>query len=328
MGIKRWWHRMIVGILAVLLGLSGMVTAMAASDGLLIDPDQDGSLTIYFGRDGQHFSGVEFYLYRIADVSPQGAFTITKEFANYPVSLDDLETESDVRALASTLDAYIKRDNVKPLYTDETGSDGWARFPVLSTGLYLVCGEEYDDGEQIYSVMPTLICLPAGTSGDWDYDLTLLSKYEVRESTGETIRRRVLKVWDDDGNEASRPNYIVVQLLGNGEVVDTVVLSEQNNWEYTWEELDETVLWQVVERNVSDGYTVTVVQEGITFVVTNTKPPVEPGPSPSVPPDDQPWLPQTGMLQWPVLALVGAGGLLVVIGLVVVVRTRSDDDEK
>ena len=135
-------------------------------------------------------------------------------------------------------------------------------------------------------------------------------------------------MWDDDGNEASRPNYIVVQLLGNGEVVDTVVLSEQNNWEYTWEELDETVLWQVVERNVSDGYTVTVVQEGITFVVTNTKPPVEPGPSPSVPPDDQPWLPQTGMLQWPVLALVGAGGLLVVIGLVVVVRTRSDDDEK
>ena len=109
---------------------------------------------------------------------------------------------------------------------------------------------------------------------------------------------------------------IAVQLLENGTVVDTVTLSKENNWEYTWENLDGCSRWQVAEANVPDGYTVAITQEGTVFIMTNTRP--------SEPP---PKLPQTGMLWWPVPALACGGLLLIVAGLVVR-RRQGDGHEK
>ena len=79
-----------------------------------------------------------------------------------------------------------------------------------------------------------------------------------------------MKVWEDDGTEA-RPESVTVQLLRNGEVYDTVTLSDENGWSHTWTGLDKDDTWQVVEADVPDDYTVTVTREGITFVVTNTR---------------------------------------------------------
>ena len=62
-------------------------------------------------------------------------------------------------------------------------------------------------------------------------------------------------MWKDNGNQSKRPEMVLVQLLENGAVVDTVALSEENNWEYTWEGLDASSRWQVAETNVPDGYT-------------------------------------------------------------------------
>ena len=44
----------------------------------------------------------------------------------------------------------------------------------------------------------------------WSYDVTVSPKYERQE---ETISRRVMKVWDDEGYEDRRPKEITVQLL-------------------------------------------------------------------------------------------------------------------
>jgi len=113
----------------------------------------------------------------------------------------------------------------------------------------------------------------------------------------------------------------VVRLLQDGEVYDTVQLDAENLWRHTWEELDANHHWTVVEEEMDD-YNVLVTREGITFVVTNTYDPEEPVPTPTPqptpPPDDtpdNPKLPQTGQLWWPVPMLISLGLLLIVIGL-------------
>ena len=80
--------------------------------------------------------------------------------------------------------------------------------------------------------------------------------------------------------ESQRPTEIVVDLLKNGEVYDTVTLSEENGWSYNWDKLprynaDGTrAEWTMTEQTVED-YTVLIEKNGITFTVTNTYAPKE-----------------------------------------------------
>ena len=189
----------------------------------------------------------------------------------------------------------------------------------------------------------------------WNYDAVIQPKLNhhpipVYPDEPTFTTREVLKVWKDDANPQNRPKEITVQLLQNGVVYDTVTLNASNNWRYTWDQLDNWSDWTVVEQTPA-GYTVTVTQEGITFVITNTSTsehpsettvpstsPSEPGTSESsTQPDtqghpdnpdepdkpDQPNLPQTGLLWWPV-PLLAAAGLICVIAGIAITRHRHE----
>ena len=176
--------------------------------------------------------------------------------------------------------------------------------------------------DSTYTVEPSLICLPCAdeTSNTWDYDAALAPKHD-REPlppapSDDTVERKVLKVWDD-GNAASRPQEITVQLLKGGVVYDTVRLNAKNSWRYTWSKLPKydasgrRITWTVTETAVG-GYTVSIRQEGVTFVVTNSRTPSTPA-QPSTPAG--PSLPQTGTVWWPVGLLAVCGAVLVLAGL-------------
>lgn len=91
-----------------------------------------------------------------------------------------------------------------------------------------------------------------------------------------TTDKKVVKIWDDAGNTDKRPAGIVVELLKNGKVYDTVTLGENNNWSYHWTELDPDAKWSVNEKYIPDGYTATITESGNTFVITNKYKPEEP----------------------------------------------------
>ena len=305
-----------------------------------VDIDQAASMTVYFGKDGTGFSGVKFRIYQVAEVSETVQFTLIGDFADYPVTVNDLNS-SGWRALAQTLDGYVARDGLTPAQAARTGADGRVIFNGLSTGLYLVVGDRFQEGRYTYTPEPFLLCLPNldKENDTWLYDTAVSCKYDSNyhpPSGGDdddTINRTVLKVWRDDGNKVDRPDEIVVQLLRDGEIYDTVTLSEENNWRYTWSDLDQKSQWRVVEYETPEGYTVSVVREGITFVMTNTHTeeiPDEPTPGGDVPPPpetnipDEPTpqgpgpggsdLPQTGVLWWPVSLLACGGLFLFLIG--------------
>ncbi|MEF2877279.1 MAG: Cna B-type domain-containing protein [Blautia sp.] len=313
----RWFG----GILGVLfLWIFCLGTEVLASG--VIDVDRETSLTLYFGGDGNGFSDVEFRIYRVADISEKGEFTLTEDYADYAVSLAGLDS-SGWRALAQTLDAYIARDGLGPLQTKATDSSGQAIFENLPTGLYLVEGECCRQNGYSYNPEPCLVSLPGldQESNEWTYEENISCKYQREDSPDldqDSIERKVLKVWKDDGKEAKRPEEISVQLLRDGAVYDTVTLSADNDWRYTWRDLDSKSQWQMTEYETPKNYTVSVNQEGITFVMTNTYQTVTDTPEDTTTGSNtstgQNKLPQTGMLWWPVPVLACGGMLLILLG--------------
>lgn len=311
-----------------------------------MDPSRETALTVYFGHEGTGFSGVEFQLYRVAEMSETGAFSLTGSFAGYPVSLKGLDS-SGWRALAQTLDAYIARDGLSPERTAVTGGDGLASFSGLSTGLYLVTGNRYEQGRYTYTPESFLVSLPGlSPEGEWSYTQAVAGKYGSTYDPpggsgggddGGTVSRKVLKAWRGDEGE-SRPEEITVQLLRDGDVYDTVTLNQENNWRHTWTDLEKGGRWQVAEEETPEDYTVSVSQEGITFVMTNTYGPStdipeEPVPGGGLPPVEyiqeelvpMAMLPQTGVLWWPVPFLACGGLFLFLIGWG---RGRHEESER
>lgn len=292
-------------------------SALAAG---VIETDREATLCVRLFDGETALSGVPVSVYRVADVSAYGELTLCGGFASDPVRLNGLDTDG-WRAAAETLAGYALRDKRTAFDSGKTGKDGIVTFPqtkqTLLPGLYLVlCGAFSQDGYS-YAFQPSLVLLPGedAEKNEWNYDVTLTPKHTRQllppAPTEETVERRVLKVWNDDASD--RPEEITVQLLKNGVVYDSVTLSRRGDWRHTWSGLPKydasgrMIDWRVTERTVN-GYTVSVRQEGVTFVVTNTRENAPPKPAEPM----QNRLPQTGELWWPV-ALLGVCGLALIL---------------
>lgn len=317
--------------------------------------DRAASLTVSYHDGAFPLSGAQFSAYHVAAFEEDGTLTPTADFA---AVLDEVDSES--AALAATLQSHVLRNSrsIKPAASGKTDARGELTFADLTPGLYLITGRRLHTAGSFYDVSPFLVQLPmANDDGTWSYDVTVDPKNATQPtpSEGSTVTRKVLKIWDDAGYEEKRPPQITVQLLReDGTVYDTVTLSEENNWRYTWENLDAQQRWFVAEQTPS-GYRMEQTQEGVTFVITNHYAPDNPDnpdtpdnpdnpdtpdnpdnpDSPDTPdtpdspdnPDspgtsDTPILPQTGQLWWPVPLLLAAGLALVSFGLA---RRRHGD---
>ena len=330
--VNRW-----AGLLLCAALLCALLPTTAAARGV-IDTSRPLSLTLNYPC-----AGIEFQIYYVAEVSAYGEYTLTGDFRDDPVTLDQPD-QAGWRALAAALDGYVARDQRQPLAKGTTDSSGKVVFNGLERGLYLVTWQKHTTGGYTYTPEPFLVGVPGlDAADDWIYDVTAAPKYdrdrEPDSPDDKTVRRKVLKVWKDNGDKTNRPKTVTVLLLRNGKVYDQVILSEENNWSYTWDNLNKKDTWQVVESDVAGDYTVTVSREGITFVVTNTlseeipdEPP--PGDLPPKQPDEDipdetppqgPVLPQTGVLWWPVPVLACCGMGLFLAGWSK--RRKEEQDE-
>lgn len=314
--------------LVLLAAVLCLLTSVAQAAGS-IDLTRKPTLTLTY-RDGKTaLSGAKFSIYRVADADETGELTVRSEFDEFDL---DIRGKNDRRwrEMAQTLESYVLRRELTPADSGKTDKTGMLTFPTqgktLAAGLYLVIGERHTQGGNDYDAEPFFVLLPTQDleNNEWVYDVSANVKFGKTPvpDDGDTVTRKVLKVWDDDGAEDSRPREITVELLRNGKVYDTVKLSEKNNWRYTWLDLDADARWSVTEKTVS-GYTVSITREGITFVVTNTKKPdrtdtpdtpVKPS-NPSKPSSlTKPTLPQTGAVWWHVEALALSGLVFLILG--------------
>lgn len=143
---------------------------------------------------------------------------------------------------------------------------------------------KYADGKEIvYTVSEEPIANYATTVDGYNITNTYIP---------EVTSRSVEKVWDDNDN-VNRPTSVKIQLLANGKATgDPVTLSAENDWKYTWSDLQlnangKAISYTVKELNVPSGYRAIYTTEGTTLVVKNTTTPA-PTPVPTPVPDVTP----------------------------------------
>lgn len=293
--------RLWAGLCCVLMLLSLMPGARADL-GQYLEPDRLTTLTIRY-----HTPGTVFRVYRVADVDDSVAFTLLSPFDGYHIDLRRDMTSTEWQALADTLTGYAAADGVSPLAVKQIDADGAISLTGLQPGLYLVVGQGYDEGEDIYTMTPTLISLPNyREDGWWQYDVEISPKWSVRPIQREDLQ--VVKIWRDAGSGVSRPETVTMELYCDGVLYDAVQLCRENNWRHTWTGLDSRHTWNVVERGVSSPYQVSISRQGTTVTVTNAVYTSHPSTTPV------PDLPQTGQTWWPVPVLAAAGMLLFIGG--------------
>ena len=221
------------------------------------------------------------------------SYTFTDAFADCGCALDD-------PALSAKLDVFVGAHSVlaETLVTD---ADGKAVFTDLPLGLYFV--KQTDTVAGYAPCTSFLVTVPNKSADGYVYDVDASPKTEVARLTDITIR----KVWNTDAS-AKAADSVTVQLLRNGVVAETAVLSEQNHWQVTYVNMPESDAYSVVEVNVPEGFTATYSKSGYVFTVTNTAS-----------------LIQTGQMIWPIPVLAMAGLCLIAVGTVVLKKTGNSN---
>ena len=135
--------------------------------------------------------------------------------------------------------------------------------------------------------------------------------YEKEEEIPvEPVDITVTKVWDDENNKNNiRPEKAYARLYNGSTAVETVELSEKNNWTYTWRGLDGKGEWSVMETYIPDGYVASYETDDNTVIITNT---------------DK--LLQTGQMNWPVPVLGGLGAMLMIAGIFSLKRKKANEE--
>ena len=281
----------------------------------------DLKLAISFQDGEQKIAGVRYDIYLVAKEGADGSLKSTEAFSNYPINYK----ESDPNRLATTLEGYVIRDQIEPYDSSITDEEGMAYFPSqgksLEEGLYLVMGKEVTIRTNTYKPVSFLVSLPYENikTRELDNIVEVEAKYEIEPAVEYEVDKKVIKIWKDQGHKEERPASIEIQLIGNGEIYDTVTLNADNNWEYNWEKLDGRVEWKVTEAAIED-YSVEITQEGDSFIVVNTyeeekTTTEEEKHEPTTETEREGRLPQTGQLWWPAAALAVAGLFFITIGL-------------
>lgn len=242
----------------------------AAGYGATHSTDKVATLTVHCTYDEMPLEGVEFDIYKVADLDENGLFSICPEFEDYNINLNKNDS-SEWRALAWTCFSYTQRDGIPPTQSKLTDSYGKAIFNNLSIGLYLVCGNDHIEGNIVYTFEPFLVSLPMTDEfNEFVYDVSVNCKCERNELSDEPIDITVRKIWQDAGMQAVRPQSITAQLLCDGAVFDSVVLDASNGWYHRWEGLNPAHQWLVVEEDVPEGYTLLISHEGGAFILVNS----------------------------------------------------------
>lgn len=278
------------------------------------DPEQTGSIRLNYSA----VDNAEFKVYRAGEITDNWEFVLTGAFQDIPADLNDLDTEA-MTELSETLAAYAAADGIEPDYLGRTDENGQVVFEGLTKGLYLIIGESVIWDGMRYDPVPFLLTVPSqDAEGTWNYQTEADVKYETSVPEKEETEYKVVKYWVGDGSGNARPVQITVDILRDGVLYDTQTLNAENNWSYSWTAEDNGSVWQVVEREIPDHYTVKVEKNKTMFLLTNTYTGDTPEEVPKTGDSSVPLLPVT------LLSL--SGMVLILAGLAVRGRREKDDE--
>ena len=286
-------RKILIVCMTVLLVITCMSTVWAEE----FDPEKTGSVSVTLTEQYEKtpIAGAQLRIYYIATVGANAEgnlhYAYTPAFAQCGIALDDPD-------LAAKLDAYLTENEVAApaLLTDGQGTAVWTDLPL---GLYFI--RQTNAVEGFAPCTPFLVTVPFQNADGYVYAVNATPKTEVAKLTSITIK----KVWNTDASTEAA-EYVTVQLLKNGSVIETATLNAQNNWQVTYTDMPESDAYSIQEVKVPKGFTATYSQKGYVFTVTNTS-----------------TLIHTGQLVWPIPVLAVGGMLLIAAGIALLRNKRK-----
>lgn len=121
-------------------------------------------LTVQAVFEGQlPLAGMRFDVYRVADRSGGGTWSLEPRFKAYQTRLETQNGGTEAwAALARVLEKVaLMEEACLPVASAETDEDGTAVLDALRPGLYLLSGQSVCVNRQIYTPSPMLIVCPA-----------------------------------------------------------------------------------------------------------------------------------------------------------------------
>ena len=274
-----------------------------------IDVDKECSLTLTCACDTVALGNVMVRLYNVADVSADYQFTLNQKFDATGLIVNGIKTNSEWDVVCDTLETYIVADSIEADAILTTNSNGQVRFENLKSGLYLAIADSVISDGITYLFKSALVSLPnLNEDGAWQYDVLVTSKSEMIPPS-EQEEFKIVKLWKGDTGKNSRPNSVEVEIFKDEAIYETVILSQDNNWSYSWSTKDVDSHWTVIEKNVPSGYIMTVEKSGNTFVMTNN----------STLPNDPSYSPQTGEsfnILFALMIVISFGCILIILGII------------
>lgn len=275
------------------------VPIVLAQNDNLIDFSKKGSIAITLKESESKapISGVEITIYKVASMDIKDnnlIFNYSSGFENCNVSLDNLNNEN----LASSLEKCMVASSALK-FTETTSTNGTVSFNNLDLGIYQVIQTKEKEG---YSKIASfLVMIPENINNKWTYDIIAEPKTSIFEVMDLTIR----KVWNNTILEIT--DKVTVSLLKGEDVIETVELNPDNNWTYTFENIEKSDDYSVLEVNVPTGYVATYQENNNIFTITNT---------------DK--LVQTGQNKILLLSLASIGLILLIVGLLFEKRKKYE----
>ena len=242
---------------------------------------------------------MRFDVYRVADRSGGGTWSLEPRFKAYQTRLETQNGDGEAwAALARVLEKVaLMEEACLPDASAETDEDGTAVLDALRPGLYLLSGQSVCVNRQIYTPSPMLIVCPAECAAE----------PELTRSP-EKADYSVQIVWDDEKTPEQRPGSLPVQLMCDGKAYGRpVLLSEEQDWHYTWSSLPTAHYWALAEQNVSGYLDAEIQKEGTCFRVTYAA--AQPDPLPQSEEENVPENENRGWLAIPALMLLAAAGI-------------------
>lgn len=283
--MKRNVNRLAGLLLALVILLSMSATAFAADSSVTFKGAQEG----FAFQPGSEYTATDLFD-SFKDVMPGDKLTETIQVKN---------EAGDCEYIKLYMRAVVHDENGNPLSEKVAETENVATMQDFLSQLTM---RIYNGTELIYNASPDeagalvnnvlLGTLSKGESlklkVELDVPIELGNEYANRVGEVDWVflaecfeyeKLTVHKIWDDNGYP-DRPDSVIVHLLRNGKEYEKIELSKDNQWTYTWDDLDDRYNWSVKEA-VPTGYEATYKTEDNTIFITNHKdytPPVAPAP--------------------------------------------------
>lgn len=260
----------IVSFLTVIIICFTLLCPLSVNAVTPLDPEKEASLSLTYEKDGNAFSNLKISIFRVAEAFSDGTFELIEPFSSYPVNIHNIMEQEKWFNISQTLGSYIVADNLKPDREVKTDQEGKAEFSDLKTGLYFVREVIAENNSGTYIFNHFMVYLPT-PQADGSYNYSVVAKPKCTSFVPKT-QYTVTKLWQDAGNQDSRPKEVTVDIYKDGKLHETKLLNAQNNWSYTWYVSEnDNGIFTVAEREVPSNYKVTIQQNGSNFTVINSR---------------------------------------------------------